>query len=132
MPRPLDNDPIDSELAADYTLSEQRQRELLHGPQGRATLMQGGISWRLARETVGDNIVMVGLGPFNSQSRVLKIDRTYQYYDDALSEDDEHILCGGHHSKVGHETTILYWWPKPSVWAACGFNLDYWSEVAED
>jgi hypothetical protein len=32
VPRPLDNDPIDHELAADYTLSEQRRRELLHGP----------------------------------------------------------------------------------------------------
>jgi hypothetical protein len=28
--------------------------------------------------------------------------------------------------------TILYWWPKPSIWAASGFNLGYWSEVAED
>jgi hypothetical protein len=94
--------------------------------------MQGEISWHLVRETVGDNIVMAGPGPFNSQSRVFKIDGTYQYYDDALSEDDEYIMCGGHHSKVGRETMILYWWPKPSVGAACGFNLGYWSEVAED
>jgi hypothetical protein len=63
---------------------------------------------------------------------VLKIDGPSEYFDDALSEDDKYILCGGHHSKVGHETTILYWWPKPSVWAASGFNLGYWSEVAED
>jgi hypothetical protein len=56
----------------------------------------------------------------------------YKYFNDALLEDDKYILCGGHHSKVGHETTILYWWPKLSIWAASGFNLDYWSEVAED
>jgi hypothetical protein len=94
--------------------------------------MQGGISWHLTREMLGDDVVMAGPNPFNGQSRVLKIDGTSKYFNDALSEDDKYILCGGHHSKVGHETTILYWWPKPSVWAASGFNLGYWSEVAED
>jgi hypothetical protein len=128
---PLDNAPIDRELAVDYALSERRRQELLRGPRGRAALMQGGIAWRLARETLKDDVVMAGPAPFNSQSWVLGME-AYKYYDDILSEDDEFILCGGHHVQAGRETTVLYWWPKPSVWAACGFNLGFWPEVAED
>jgi hypothetical protein len=70
--------------------------------------MQGGISWHLVREMLGDNVVMAGPNPFNGQSRVLKIDGTYEYFNDALSEDNKYILCGGHHSKVECKTTILY------------------------
>jgi hypothetical protein len=80
---------------------------------------------------LGDDVVMADPNPFNGQSRVLKTDETGEYFNDALLEDDKYILCGGHYSKVGYETTIFYWWPKPSICAASGFNLGYWSEVAE-
>jgi hypothetical protein len=63
--------------------------------------MQGGISWRLTIEMLGDDVVMAGPNPSNGQSRVLKIDGTSKYFDDALSKNDKYILCGGHHSKVG-------------------------------
>jgi hypothetical protein len=49
------------------------------------------------REILGDDVVMAGPNPFNGQSRVLKIDGTSKYFNDALSEDDKYILCGGHH-----------------------------------
>jgi hypothetical protein len=55
---------------------------------------------------LGDDVVMAGSNPFNGQSRVLKIDGTSKYFDDALSEDDEYILCEGHYSKVRCEITI--------------------------
>jgi hypothetical protein len=48
---------------------------------------------------------------------------TGEYFDDALSGDDEYILYGGHYSKVGHKTTILCWWPKVSIWAVPGLSL---------
>jgi hypothetical protein len=88
--------------------------------------------WDFLASHERDDVVMAGPNPFNGQSRVLKIDGTREYFSDALLEDNKYILCGGHHLKVGCKTTILYWWPKPSVWAASGFNLGYWSEVAED
>jgi hypothetical protein len=47
--------------------------------------MQGGISWHPAREMLQDDVVMAGPNPFNSKSRVLKIDGTGKYFDDALS-----------------------------------------------
>lgn len=129
IPPPLDNNPVDRELAANYTLYEQRLQEFLHGPRGRAALMQGGIAWRLARDLLRDDVVMAGPSPFNRQSWVVGMDGTYEFYDDALSEDEEYILCGGHHV---NETTVCYWWPKPSVWAVSGFNLGYWPEIAEE
>jgi hypothetical protein len=46
------------------------------------------------REMLGDDAVMAGPNPFNGQSRVLKIDGTGEYFDDALSEDNKYILCG--------------------------------------
>ena len=128
---PLNNKPINRELAADYALYEQRLAELLQGPRGRAALMQGGIAWRLARDVLGDNVVMAGPRPFNCQSWVVNVDGTGRFYDDVLSEDEEYILCGGHDVKQNKTTTVLYWWPKPSVWDASGFNLGNWSGLAE-
>jgi hypothetical protein len=64
--------------------------------------------WDFLASHERDNVVMAGPNPFNGQSRVLKINRTGEYFDDALSEDDKYILCGGHNSKVGDQTTILY------------------------
>ena len=84
------------------------------------------------REVLRNVVVVAGPNPRNSQSKVLKIDGSCEYYNDTLSEDEEYILCGGHHSKVERKTTVLYWWPKPSVWSTSGFNLGCWSKVAEE
>jgi hypothetical protein len=61
---------------------------------------------------LGDDVVMVGPNPFNGQSKVLKIDGTSEYFDNALLEDDKYILCGGHYSKVGCKTTIFIGGPR--------------------
>jgi hypothetical protein len=53
--------------------------------------------WDFLREMLGDDIVIAGPNPFNGQSRVLKIDRTSEYFNDALSAGNKYILCGGHH-----------------------------------
>jgi hypothetical protein len=58
------------------------------------------ISWCLAREVLEDDVVIAGPNHFNGQSRVLKIDGTNEYFNDALLEDDKYIQCGGCHSKV--------------------------------
>jgi hypothetical protein len=60
------------------------------------------------------------------------MDGTFDFYEDALSEDEECILCGAHNVKGSQDTTVYYWWPKPSVWAASGFNLGYWPGIAEE
>lgn len=44
----------------DYIWYERARDEFLRGPRGRVALMQGGIAWRLARETLED----VGTHPF--------------------------------------------------------------------
>jgi hypothetical protein len=54
--------------------------------------MEGRFSWCLAREILQDDIVMAGPNPFNSQSRVLKIDRTISMM---LSQRMTNIFCVG-------------------------------------
>ena len=132
---PLDNNPVNPvnrELAADYTLYERRLREFLCGPRGRAALMQGGIAWRLARDVLGNDVVMAGPSPLNCQSWMVRLDGSSRFYDDVLSEDEEYILCGGHDVKGTNSTTVLYWFPRPSVWNSCGLNHGYWAEMAEE
>jgi hypothetical protein len=119
---------------ADYIRYEQICDEFLHGPRGRVALMQGGIAWRLARDVLDDSVVMVGPTPLNIRSKILKTSDGHQFYDDSFLEAEEFLICGGHRVKVDQcETTAdMSWWPKPLVWASCGFNVGFWSELCED
>jgi len=120
---------------ADYVMYERIRDEFLCGPRGRAALMRGGILWRLARDTLPDEVVMAGPSPFNSKSQILESSDGLVSYDDHLSEVEEYLVCGGYHVKVlahGDEKADMSWWPKSSVWASCGFNVGFWSVSCED
>ena len=118
----------------DYIWYEKRRDEFLRGPRGRAALMDGRIAWRFARSVLGDDVVMTGPTVFNSQSRIFKSDDGCEYYDDSLLQDEEYLICGGYCVKLGRgdQTADMSWWPKPSVWASCGFNFGFWLSACED
>ena len=82
----------------DYKAYEQRAREVLSQPRGRAAALRGGIVWRLAVELLGEELVReVEEGPSADVWRhghELAETRGPSWYEDALSSYELDVICG--------------------------------------
>ena len=80
----------------DYLAYEMERDRLLNTSMGRAALMAGGLVWRLAYNTVGEQQVL--FGPTHCETtHVLTTFNGVDYIDDILTEEQLDILCGVYH-----------------------------------
>jgi hypothetical protein len=83
--------------ASDYHSYVQERTRLLSSPRGRAALLEGGIVGRIAKEHLGHDCA--ALGP-SSAVTVRRDGFSFEdatngtYWDDALSKEEIHIVCG--------------------------------------
>ncbi|KAG5649554.1 hypothetical protein H0H81_003107, partial [Sphagnurus paluster] len=120
----------------DYDAYQHIRDEFLNSPRGRAMLLHGGIISRLAKHVVHYQHVFDGPTPDVMSSGSLIPGQSVGYWDDALTEHEINIICGVYKVDTDQrasstQTTDVSWWPKPSAWAAAGFNVGYWSEDCE-
>lgn len=143
---------------SDYHSYVQERARLLSSPRGRAALLEGGIIGRIAKEHLGRDCA--ALGP-SSAVTVHRQGLSFTdlagttYWDDKLTDDEIHNICGlyrrytGKNSFIIHLSIFLFidivtgcgsqiaevsWWPTPLHWDnhnANGFNWGHWTEFDE-
>jgi len=65
----------------------------LSEPHARAALMHGGIVWRLVRESINNNVVLVG--PTDQvfiHGDVVRFDTNLECWDDKLTDEDVNLM----------------------------------------
>ena len=119
---------------ADYAVYRASLANFLHQPHARAALLKGGIIWRIAREFLDHDVVLMG----PSQSTLYGMRAIFNcegtnFCDDQLTEDELDLICGVYKVYTGSGTQCAdcSWWPKQSVWELCGLNVGYWSSDCE-
>jgi hypothetical protein len=117
----------------DYAGYEDRRTAFLAQPRGRKAVLEGGIVWRLAINTV--EIAQVLSGPSDEvfeYGRAITDTNGEELWDDALSEDELNLICGVYkvHTQ-SNQTSDSSWWPKQSVWITSGLHVGYWSVACE-
>jgi hypothetical protein len=91
--------------ASEYTYYEALRDRFLNSPRGCAALLQGGIVWRLAIETLGDGAAeqRVLAGP--SGEGLEYASKWYiegrEWCDDALTEAEMNLICGVYQVATG-------------------------------
>lgn len=127
----------------DYQAYEDSRDYLLRcNPHvGRAALMAGGITWRLAIESLmpgivldgPDDIALVrGVG-FRLQDRTNNV-----YVDDNLSHDEVRIIVGMYVRSPQRDrfntdhTSFPMWWPDPATFKNSALDYGSWSPVNEN
>lgn len=93
---------------SDFAAYERKRDELLSGSAGRAALMQGGLVWRLAVDTVQSKRITNGPGSsvaWNGKN-IGDLDG-YTLVDDYLSPDAEDTLCGVYRVYTGTHNCLF-------------------------
>ncbi len=78
---------------ADFHAYERIRDNLVQSYRGRAALLQGGIVWRLAMQSIDVNSVLLGPSLYHTTRDRLELDGE-SWVDDQLSPDDTDIICG--------------------------------------
>jgi hypothetical protein len=82
----------------DYLAYEQHRASILSSTRGRAALLGGGITWRLAKDFLSADAVLQGPSPAATVHRsgfmVTTSHEDCELYDDDLSELDLDLICG--------------------------------------
>ncbi|KAG1744796.1 hypothetical protein EDB19DRAFT_1632566 [Suillus lakei] len=119
----------------DYIVYEQHRHEFMNQPHARATLLHGGLIWRLVHSFGFDDLpsILEGISweavPFGLMLPIN--DQTY--FDDELSEEEVDFMCGTYYSYNDDGTMDkVSWWPRPQAWAASGLNVGFWSMQCEE
>jgi hypothetical protein len=119
----------------DYHAYEDARRELFDKPFGRAAVLTGGLIWRLAADTIGDEVVLQGPSTHAHEFGDLIADPTgKQFVDDTLSEEEMDLICGKYVMYTGKTTkqvTYKWWWPPHSTWITGSYYVGYWTEQCE-
>lgn len=142
----------------DYAVYLRDREYFLSQPKGRAALLQGGIVWRLALETVGLDVALEGPSSDVTHYRLGisfgsgDLESGVRYWDDELTNDELIMLCGGYRFYTGmpcyfclkgitscitgQGAQIAYksWWPLMSTWneVSSGNNWGRWTDWNED
>lgn len=77
----------------DYRLYERTRDALLAGPQGRAALLAGGLTWRLAIDALGLEYALQGPS-HTKMSQVVATVNGIEYVDDVLTQEELDIIAG--------------------------------------
>ena len=88
---------------SDYHCYIQERARLLSSPRGRAALLEGGIVGRIAKEHLGHDCA--ALGPSSAvtvhRNGFSLMDAGVTYWDDKLTDDEIHIICGLYYCYTG-------------------------------
>jgi hypothetical protein len=96
--------------AFDYAAYEERRTTFLLTPRGRAAMMQGGIVWRLAKETLEDRWNDVVQGPTDSvrsTGEELKLVDGRSLWDDRLTTEELNLICGVYKQATGMSVKVV-------------------------
>jgi hypothetical protein len=82
--------------AVDYAAYERARDDFLRGPRGRAALMKGGIVWRLAMQSLHQDVVIAGPSKSVYQSGICFVEEGSgrHWWDDNLTVDEMNLICG--------------------------------------
>jgi hypothetical protein len=118
----------------DYHAYIQERARILSSPRGRAALLEGGLIGRIAKEHLGHH--SAALGPSSAvtnhrQGFSVTDTPGITYWDDRLTDDEIHLICGMYHCYTGTYLIFLFisftdtitgsgsqmadvsWWPTP-------------------
>ncbi|KZP02660.1 hypothetical protein FIBSPDRAFT_666587, partial [Athelia psychrophila] len=119
--------------AADYIAYEAHRHAFLRSDRGRAAILQGGIVWRLAYDSVDEEIIRHG--PYDIRTS------TYNHFDgdlqgswdDKLTDEELDLICGVYKVRTGQgiQGSDCSWWPKQSTWEGSGLNIGCWTPDCE-
>ncbi|KAI0771725.1 hypothetical protein BC629DRAFT_1595493 [Irpex lacteus] len=154
--------PNDVELTSqDYKAYMRARDKLLHGPAGRAALLQGGIVWRLARHACTLEETAKGADVENEAAHAhMYLQRLggETYGEAVLSTQDMYIIVGvyrvflepgktkgqsantkdspandspAQRKRRPANVSITSWWPTDETWSTSGYGTGYWSHAAE-
>ncbi|KAF8577003.1 hypothetical protein K439DRAFT_1365760, partial [Ramaria rubella] len=118
----------------DYATYTRARDDLLRPPHACAALLQGGIVWQLAIESLGALAALEGPSLDSvTLSRSWKLPDGTLLYDDEISDTEMDLICSVYHIYTGNKEQYSEdsWWPKHSQWAACGLNMGYWTLSCE-
>jgi len=89
----------------DYAAYLHERTAILAQPQGRAALLQGGIVWRLAKESLGLDATLQGPSSAVTVHQIGyatdELESGYALWDDELSETVTRLICGVYHCYTG-------------------------------
>jgi hypothetical protein len=90
---------------ADYAVYRCSLARFLHQPQARAALLKGGIVWRLAREFLDNDVVLMGPSQ-NALHGMLGVFRygDTNFCDDELTDEEMDLICGVYKVYTGVES----------------------------
>lgn len=95
---------------SDYEAYIVERAKLLSSPRGRAALLQGGIVGRIAKEHLGENVVLEISSTVANCGLGLRIRNTMgTLWDDQLSETEIDVICGLHHCYTGMFSLHIYY-----------------------
>jgi hypothetical protein len=119
----------------DYMAYERARDDFLRGPRGRVALMKGGIVWRLAMQTLHEDVVIAGPSEsvYGSGTCFSDNDSGKHWWDDDLTVEEMDLICGVYKVFTGKglQTSDQSWWPKHSAWEGSGADFGFWSASNE-
>jgi len=89
----------------DYHAYVQERARILSSPRGRAALLEGGLIGRLAKEHLGHHSAALGPSSAVTQRRQgfsFTDADDITYWDDRLTDDEIHLICGMYHCYTGN------------------------------
>ena len=108
---------------ADYNLYASRRREVLSRPRAQRVLLRGGITWRLAREVLGDMKLAVQL-LMHGAARSTTDGITEEEWMDIFGFISVRRVEDSTTSQDGH---MVSWWPTEEMWSKGKQNAGFWT-----
>lgn len=131
-------DPWEKGSVLEYGFYQERRKEVLMSPHGRAAIMKGGLVWRLAMDSIGDEAeALVVQGPCSEDEghrRYIDIGGGSRLWDDEMSEEELDVVCGVYREPTpsGERGAALSWWPRPGTFQCFGIWSGFWTPKCEE
>ncbi|KAF9041373.1 hypothetical protein BJ165DRAFT_1406321 [Panaeolus papilionaceus] len=123
--------------ADDYFAYVDLLDDFLQHRRGRAALMQGGFTWRVASSVISADKVLDGPTGWSTNSEdifVVQIpDTEEEYVDDGISEIEEELICGlvECSTGIGDQMSRRSYYPLPKTYRGSGIDYGRWTEGLE-
>ena len=111
---------------ADYNLYASRRREVLSRPPAQRVLLRGGITWRLAREVLGD--MKLAIQPLMHGAAPSTPGKT-----DGITEEEWMDIFGfisvrrAENRTTSQDGHVVSWWPTEDMWNKGKQNAGFWT-----
>jgi hypothetical protein len=91
----------------DYRAYEERRDLFFKQPHARAALLKGGIIWRLAMESIGPDVAIMGPSDRAHHFGDIVGPDGHQITDDDLTDDELNLICGVYEVPTGKSNLCI-------------------------